>query len=86
MAASMRPRVTRDEEDNLRARLSQQIDQARRGSARAAADAAGLMAQLGMFDGPAAARRRYVFARWTEGVDPDVASEGWAIWLARGGR
>jgi|GEM_PF-6602366 len=86
MAATLRPRLSKADEDNLRAQLSQLIDQARRGSARAAAQAARIMVQLGCFDGPAAARRRYVFARWMDGVHPDTAAEGWAMWLAGGGR
>ena len=86
MAATLRQQLSRTDEDNLRARLGQLIDQARRGSARAAAQAAGIMARLGMFDGTAAARRRYVFARRMDGVHPDTAAEGWAMWLAGGGR
>ena len=86
MASALRT-VTREDEDNLRQRLEQAIDQARRGSIHAAAEAARLLLQLGSFDGPAAKMRRYVYAQWLKDVDPDVASAGWAQSLrSRGGR
>ena len=86
MAVSLRPALSRGDEDNLRARLGRLIDQAKRGSAGAAADAARIMARLGCFDGPAARQRRLVFAQRMQGVPADTTSEGWARFLAGGGR
>ena len=87
MAISMRSPLTPDDERRIRLELDQHIDSARRGRAAAACEAARCMARLGVFDGPAAARRRQTFALWLEGVHPDVAAEGWARFLAsRGGR
>lgn len=80
-----RSRLTPDEETQLRSQVAQDIDQARRGSPQAAKRVAQAMARLGCFDGPHARCRRLTYGQWLEGTHPDVAAEGWALYLAAGG-
>ena len=83
----VRPKLSTEDEENLRGRLRMHIDAAQRGNHWAAYEAAKCMAQLGCFDGPHAKSRRSIFARWMDGVHPDVAAQGWAEFIAsRGGR
>lgn len=83
----VRPRLSTEDEQSLRDRLSMHIDAAKRGNHWAAYEAAKCMAALGCFDGPHAKARRLIFAQWMKGVHPDVAAQGWAEYVAsRGGR
>ncbi len=86
MSISARPALSKSDEDNLQARLQMHVYAARRGNPWAAYEAAKCMAQLGLFDGPAASRRRSVFAQHMTGVPPDVSSQGWAEYVLIRGR